>query len=352
MAEKMGVLGYYLVMDVSNYAFVAMILAMILMCCFIAFLITKIKIQSRKLLECNAKEEKSHMFLDMTDVVIFEYNIQSDIMYHSDKYKEFFGRNPVIYNYSEAFVEMPYIHPDDRQVFREFCNSLHIGKSNFSYELRIKNKVNQYEWCHINGSSYSKKKKLPDYVIGRIVNIDAQKKQLDKLQFKAQRDQMTNVFNKSTTMEKINETIKRGKKYERHALFVIDIDDFKHVNDTYGHLQGDYVLTTIVSKLVNKFREEDIVGRIGGDEFVALMKNVSGREQIVRKAETICKEFNREFKYNDEVMRVSCSIGVTVYPMDGKDYEELVQHADKALYEVKADGKNSYMMYCDLEENK
>ncbi len=316
----------------------------------ICLLSTKLKVEKKVKQEIINREGKYKQILELSDDVIFEYDIQTDIMYHTDSYKTLFDRNPIIYNYTEALVELSYIHADDRAVFKDFCKSLHIGKSNFMYEFRVLSKNSKYEWCHVNGSSYCEGKSLPNKVVGRIVNIDAHKRELDRLRFKAQRDLMTNVYNKNTAKEKINEILQKGKKYERHALFVIDIDDFKHVNDTYGHLQGDHVLTTIITNMKNLFREEDIIGRIGGDEFVALMKSVSGKDQIIHKAEDICKIFNQVFQYNEETMQVSCSIGLAVYPMDGVTYEELLEHADIALYEVKSDGKNSYMMYGALGE--
>ena len=316
----------------------------------ICFLLAKIKVEKRVNQEITNREGKYKKILELSDDVIFEYDIQTDIMYHTDFYKTLFERNPIIYNYTEALVELPYVHVDDRGAFKDFCKSLHIGKSNFIYEFRLLSKNGKYEWCHVNGSSYCEGMRLPNKVVGRIVNIDAHKRELDRLRFKAQRDLMTNVYNKNTAREKVNEILKKGKKYERHALFVIDIDDFKHVNDTYGHLQGDHVLTTIITNMKNLFREEDIIGRIGGDEFVVLMRNVSGKDQIVHKAEDICKIFNQVFRYNEVTMQVSCSIGLAVYPMDGVTYEELLEHADIALYEVKSDGKNSYMRYGDLGE--
>ena len=110
-------------------------------------------------------------------------------------------------------------------------------------------------------------------------------------------------------------------------------------------------MTTIVNCMVKQFTEEDIIGRIGGDEFVVLMKNITRKEQIVKKAEAVCKIFNQNFLYNnEETMQVSCSIGISIYPMDGGSYEELLEHADLALYEVKSDGKNSYMLYQDLNK--
>lgn len=340
----------YLTVFSDNYVLLLMAVAICALIGTIIFLLFKIRVQKRAITMYIAQEEKFGKVIELTEDVFFEYNIQKDIMYHMDRYKQVFGRNNIIYNYTESLVEKAFVHVEDQPVFEEFCNALHIGKSYFSYEFRLLNKRNEYEWCHVNGKSISEDKGLPIRVIGRIINIDAQKTEFDRLQFKAQRDEMTNVYNKNTVREMISETLQKCKKYERHALFVIDIDDFKHVNDTYGHLQGDYVLTSTISNMVSNFREEDIIGRIGGDEFVALMKNVTGREQIFNKAESICKVFNRTFTFNEEVVQVSCSIGIAIYPMDGLTYEELLEHADLALYNVKSDGKNSFMMYCDLGE--
>ena len=334
----------------SQIAFVLAVLIICVLMVIIVLLVAKLRVVKRENQKITTRENKYKQIIELTEDVVFEYEIQSDIMYHSERYKTFFGRNSIIYNYTEALVEMPYVHEEDQSVFREYCKSLHIGKSKFAYEFRLLNSKGIYEWCHVNGRSFCENKRMPNIVLGRIINVDAQKRELDRLRFKAQRDLMTNVYNKNTVSDKIDEILQKGKKYERHALFVIDIDDFKHVNDTFGHLQGDYVLTSIVSNMVKSFRDEDIVGRIGGDEFVVLMKNVAGRDNIVQKAESICTIFNQAFRYNDEKIQVSCSIGVAVFPMDGVTYEELMEHADLALYEVKSDGKNSYMLYGDLSE--
>lgn len=350
MTNRLLYSGVYVSIIMENYVVLLMALIICVLIGIIILLMFKVRLQKRAISTYMAQEEKYSKVLELTEDVFFEYNIQEDIMYHMERYKKVFGRNNIIYNYTESLIEMAFVHVEDHSIFKEFCNSLHIGKSNFSYEFRLLNSKNEYEWCHVNGKSISEDKGVPARVIGRIINIDAQKTEFNRLQFKAQRDEMTNVYNKNTVKEMISEILHKSKKYERHALFVIDIDDFKHVNDTYGHLQGDYVLTSTISNMVNNFREEDIIGRIGGDEFVALMKNVSGREQIFNKAESICKEFNRTFSINEEVVQVSCSIGIAIYPMDGDTYEELLEHADLALYNVKAEGKNSFMMYCDLGE--
>ena len=341
------------IMDNKLSGQILLILAILVICLLlfvIVWLKRKLKAERKTIQQITTRVAKYKQIIDLTEDVTFEYDIRTDIMYHSDRYNELFARNPIIYNYTEALVELPYVHSEDQLAFQDFCKALHIGKSNFTFEFRFINKNREYEWCHVNGNAFSESKGLPNLVLGRIVNIDAQKRELDRLRFKAQRDLMTNVFNKKTTMDKINEIIKKGKSYEKHALFVIDIDDFKRVNDTYGHLQGDHVLTTIVNGMVEHFTEDDIIGRIGGDEFVVLMKNIASKEQIVQKAESVCKIFNQTFNYNEEVMRVSCSIGIAIYPMDGSCYEELMERADVALYEVKSDGKNSFMLYSDLNE--
>ena len=93
------------------------------------------------------------------------------------------------------------------------------------------------------------------------------------------------------------------------------------------------------------FRGDDIIGRIGGDEFVVFMSNVTSREDIVNKAKSIGKAFRKTYSEDGEEVTVSASIGISIFPMDGDDYEELLDKSDKALYEVKKNGKNGFCFY-------
>lgn len=156
----------------------------------------------------------------------------------------------------------------------------------------------------------------------------------------AKYDAMTNVYNREATMEYIRAVI-INEQESHHALFMLDLDNFKKLNDTYGHQVGDDFLTAIAAGIKSKFRETDIVGRIGGDEFFALMRGVTEREQIEHKAKEILEVIARASK-DYESTGISASVGISIFPRDGTTLDELYSSADLALYKVKRNGKNSY----------
>ena len=172
-------------------------------------------------------------------------------------------------------------------------------------------------------------------------DINEKKQEEQRLIEAAKLDSMTLVFNHETTMEYISEilTVESDRK---HALFMLDIDNFKGLNDTLGHQVGDEFLIRLARDLKEHFRESDIVGRIGGDEFFALMRNVEEAEQIERKAQDIL-EIVQDIASAYPQVKLGGSIGISVYPKNGTTVEELYSKADSALYEAKRSGKNKYL---------
>nr|WP_305146570.1 GGDEF domain-containing protein [Anaerovorax odorimutans] len=159
------------------------------------------------------------------------------------------------------------------------------------------------------------------------------------------RDSFSGLYNKIATQEQIDGLLREtpGSPY---GFFILDIDDFKTINDRYGHQIGDLAIAEFASVLKEQFREEDIVGRIGGDEFVAFIPLSS-----LQQAETRAKELLRAIHHKNfemtHVYRLSVSMGIAVAPQDGTDFKTLYRHADRALYQTKEQGKNGYTIYGD-----
>lgn len=154
-------------------------------------------------------------------------------------------------------------------------------------------------------------------------------------------DRMTMLLNRDTTMDSIREVLLRERNSE-HALFMIDIDNFKKLNDTLGHQAGDEFLVSVARAIQNSFRETDIVGRIGGDEFFALMKNMGDVRKLAVKAKTLLEDISKIDVGNPDV-EISGSIGISMYPEDGRTLDELYAKADDALYEAKRHGKKRFV---------
>ncbi len=172
-------------------------------------------------------------------------------------------------------------------------------------------------------------------------DIDKLEQEQQELERAARLDSMTMLLNHEASMESIK-NILENESITQHALLMIDIDNFKELNDTLGHQAGDEFLIELAKELKSHFRESDIVGRIGGDEFFVLMRNVSEREQIERKAVEILG-IVKTVADNYLQVNLSGSVGISVFPNNGKTLEELYAKSDVALYEAKRSGKNKYV---------
>lgn len=320
------------------------IVIIILISIFISFRM-KMRNQERILQKAQIQEERYRILAEISNDILFEYDIFSDQMVYLDKYTENFGRKATIERFAELKEEVQYVYKEDVFAFENFCKLLGGEKQKLEAEYRMKRSSGDYVWCYVCGQTIYDSMNNPVKVVGKLSNIDIQKREVEKLQFKAEMDAMTRIYNKVATKERINNFIKNSRNQDKHALLIVDMDNFKKINDTFGHLKGDEVLKEGVGHLKNMFRGDDIIGRIGGDEFVVFMSNVTSREDIVNKAKSIGKAFRKTYSEDGEEVTVSASIGISIFPMDGDDYEELLDKSDKALYEVKKNGKNGFCFY-------
>lgn len=182
--------------------------------------------------------------------------------------------------------------------------------------------------------------------ISRITDINEKKLWELELLYSSQRDAISGMFNKGTAQRLIEDYVlsDEGKK-GTHAFIMFDIDNFKDINDNFGHLFGDAVLSEVSRKATAIFRENDMLGRIGGDEFGILMKNIPSCHLAMEKATELCHSVHETYTTNGHQYTVTISVGVAIFSKDGKTYEELYSCADKALYFSKDAGKNTVTLY-------
>ena len=174
-------------------------------------------------------------------------------------------------------------------------------------------------------------------------------KESRELQDKAETDLLTGLLNKIATEKHIEDYLEGEGKDKEALIFVLDIDNFKKINDTMGHAFGDEVLSTLGKRIKGEFRISDIVGRIGGDEFIVFLKDIKDDETRRREASRV-SNFFKGFKVGEYVKySATASIGAAVYPGDGKTFEELYKAADKAVYKAKRRGKNQLAFFRDDE---
>ncbi|HHU49452.1 MAG TPA: diguanylate cyclase [Clostridiales bacterium] len=162
----------------------------------------------------------------------------------------------------------------------------------------------------------------------------------------AERDQLTGLYNRATCEGIIRETLNASDPaHDMHALLIIDMDNFKAINDNFGHMEGDLVLSRLADGLSKIFRTGDIVGRLGGDEFFVFMAHCTDKKAPVAKTKQIGELFFNVYRLNEAAFCISASIGIAMFPEQGVTFTQLYRSADDALYEAKYRGKNGFALF-------
>jgi diguanylate cyclase (GGDEF)-like protein/PAS domain S-box-containing protein len=190
--------------------------------------------------------------------------------------------------------------------------------------------------------------KVKNYV-AVFTDISEIKEQQLQLEHMAHYDVLTNLPNRSLLAERLNQAMNQSKNNKKPlAVIFLDLDGFKEVNDTHGHSLGDELLVTLSHRLKDALRECDTLSRFGGDEFVAVLANLEQIQDFEPIVDRMLIAASKPIIINGKRLKVSASIGVTLYPLDNTDADQLIRHADQAMYIAKQEGKNCYNLF-DIE---
>lgn len=217
------------------------------------------------------------------------------------------------------------------------------GIENLTYEFKMTYDGASYHWIRIYAHLFVWDDDDSVRMLVYRQNIDNEKRREQLLFEQMQRDSLTNLFNKAATRSHIGDLLK-GAPDTSFAFFILDIDDFKSVNDRFGHGAGDTVLMRFAEAVRAQFRPYDVVGRIGGDEFVAFAP-LPDREAVEAKAAELAKALSMTVPTDAGACVVSASVGIAFDLGARTDFETLYRHADRSLYRAKAAGKNRFDIY-------
>ncbi len=269
-------------------------------------------------------QQKRYKILEATaQGLLFEYTPQEDIMVFSYNFPNNKKRK-VIENYSKYIKQSPLVHSSHIERFQKALADAckHETESNLEYLSSVSG--GGYRWHLTHYKSLSDENGNIFSVIGRIEDIHDQKMEKEKLNYKADMDGLTNLYRKETAFEKMKEYVNDSRNGE-FFFTLLDLDDFKHINDQYGHQYGDKILKQTADELLHLFGETSIIGRFGGDEFVILTKDMGDDE--IRK---LLERLQENVKF--------CA-GVTAWKT-GEDINDIFNKADKAMYHMKNANKN------------
>jgi diguanylate cyclase (GGDEF)-like protein/PAS domain S-box-containing protein len=177
-------------------------------------------------------------------------------------------------------------------------------------------------------------------------DITEMKLKEEQIKHQAYHDPLTGLPNRFLAKDRLFMSLANAKrKQSQIAVFYMDLDNFKHVNDTLGHPAGDVLLQQVGQRLISLVREVDTVARLGGDEFQIIGAHTTAKDEAVNLAKRLLQGFSSPFKIAEHELSVTLSIGIAIYPQDGEDAETLVKNADAALYRAKSSGKNNFALF-------
>ncbi|MBR1522873.1 MAG: diguanylate cyclase [Lachnospiraceae bacterium] len=236
------------------------------------------------------------------------------------------------------------IHPDDLDVVKSVFGSAlkNPGKGVVEYRMSVNGEA--YLWYRLNYASFEGKNERIIRVVGSAKDITDEKLEQERLRSEAERDGMTGLLNKTAMQLYSAAHLSKSDFNDCHALFMIDTDNFKSVNDTLGHGIGDDTIRFVADNIRNVFRDTDLVGRMGGDEFMVLMSHTT-LDIAKDRAQRLNDKIRSDVDGDGESVHISCSIGIAFFARDGEDYDTLFRAADSALYEAKEAGKDCYRIY-------
>lgn len=298
-------------------------------------------------------EERFNLAISATNDGLYDWDLNSGRVYYSPRWMSMVGyaENELAHDLGswEKLVDA-----DDRVATMKQVQAMLDGKSD-SFEVEFRMRHKQGHWVHIlsRGALIRDKSGKPQRIIGTHVDITEKKQKDQTIWQQANYDVLTGLPNRKLFLELLQRQVKRADRYHSSIwLFFIDLDGFKSINDTHGHQAGDQLLVQVGQRLQATVRDADIVARLSGDEFVVALTDSSHNQYNVdRFAEKLNEQLAAEFELDSTQVYISASIGISNYPRDAKNADELLKFSDQSMYLAKRQGKNRYTYFTpELEQ--
>ncbi|MBC05911.1 MAG: GGDEF domain-containing protein [Thalassospira sp.] len=214
------------------------------------------------------------------------------------------------------------------------------------FETEMRRADGKIIWVEENARLVRDDQGRPVLIDGSITDITDRKRSEARIQFLAHHDGLTGLPNRTLFQERLAAAVERSKRERSHfVLMMFDLDNFKDINDTLGHPIGDLLLQGVGERMRVCLRNEDVVARLGGDEFAVLIHEPGSVEEVTFVAQRLIERVSERFMLDGNEVQASTSVGICMYPQDGRDEKDLLRNADLALYCSKAEGRNRYHFF-------
>ena len=296
--------------------------------------------------DVSMSEELHRTISDISDNMLFEWDFHKETMYVSDNFKEKFDIDPSEAQLANGKFLDKIMTEDYAEVYKRDISTLLKNRTGHSGEYQMTTKNGSLLWFSIRALCVTDRLGEPLRVIGVVTDIDSEKKLELQLSERASYDFLSQLYNRSTFERELKSEIERSA-HSKVAVLFIDVDDFKFINDRFGHSVGDEVIKYVAGCIKQRVKGSGFAGRFGGDEFVLCITDPKQIEEIESLSLDLIDELYEG--YHSELANVSinvkASIGIAFYPEHGDDSNKVVAAADEAMYFVKKNGKANYHIY-------
>ena len=311
--------------------------------------ITERKRAEVQLLESrNRLIEKEHRLAEaqqIAQVGSWEYELTDNQLSGSDELCRIFGLDPGCFSGGfERLLEI--IHPDDRDAVNQAIQTAVQLRQPFFFEFRINQPSGQIRLIEAQGRVVLDEEGTPAGIAGTVHDVTERQAAAEHLHRLAHYDVLTGLPNRRLFYESLAREMEVAREQGLTvALLYLDLDQFKDINDTFGHSTGDELLRQVAERLLASTRIRDTVGRLGGDEFGLVAITANAPDDVTNMAEKLIEQMQQPFTLAGHEVTVTPSIGIALGPGDSSDTETLIKYADIAMYHAKSAGRNTYRFY-------
>ena len=277
------------------------------------------------------ENQRYEQISELSNEFLYEYDVKRDRLTMPAKSSEFLGCDKVSEHVSDLVKTLKNRNEDSF-----FLHIVTAKEGSDEFPCRVHG--GKIRWLRMMSKVVYDDSGFPTYVIGKVVDIQEEKERNEKLLDMAQKDGLTGIYHAATGRQLITTALENGGG----TLFILDIDHFKDINDTYGHHAGDRVLVQLTDILRDVFGSREVIARLGGDEFVVFMRDETSLEVVAGRCENVCSR--SEKMTFDDGKNVTVSIGAVIISQ-GQDFDRAYKTADDALYKVKNRGRNCYEVF-------